>query len=275
MYSVPDWLINIAHEFYGSRIETTFALGKKYSIDGSDEKYIRRFKYGLDRIWDAGITSPVNVEVNVETINAGPKALVDFMLSTRCKMWEFDLSIDFEAFLRHPEYDTNGYPILKSTASYYEYWSYLSELKHNYYPILKDQGILIGAFEQVDAGHINQQFNVQREMDFLTLNPDGTVTTNPLFSDMKETYLGSLVTSQLDKLLRAKPRIKRMLAEHNRTKICRINCRYYGICRGGPSHAPVYDGSGECVGGYSFWRGQPIQPYNKRTDIIPCTNVPA
>lgn len=250
-FSVPNWLIDLSHSAFNGQVETTFALGHKFSLSGSEDLYTRRFTAGLDRFWDAGVVCTVNVELNTETIERGPTVLADLMLTTKAKVWEFDISVDFRRFLAQPNYQASSTPELPLTASYASAWAYLHALHAAHGQQLRDAGITIGAFEQV-AGEANNQFNVLSEDRFLTLNPDGTVTTNPLYSDLEGTFLGNLQEAPLDDLLSSPRRLARVIAERRRLMPCRA-CPHFSYCSGGPAHVPVTDGSGECAGGRAMW----------------------
>lgn len=250
-FSVPNWLIDVVHQQFSGQVETTYALGHKYSLSGSSDLYQQRFLAGLSRFWDAGINCPVNIELNAETIALGPGALAAVILNSNCRVWEFDLSVDFRTFLAAPEYSCDSTPVLPLTAPYSAVWGYLLDLKRVWGHAFKDQGITIGAFDQ-DVGKPNNQFNVACEDRFLTLNPDGVVTTNPLYSDLMGTQLGNVDVEGMDAILANTNRLKRIMADRKRIAPC-SGCQHVSYCKGGPSHVPVLDGSGECAGGRSMW----------------------
>ncbi len=250
-YSVPTWLIDLAHDQFGSKLETTFAMGLKSNLAGDETAYREAFTKGLNRFWEAGVSCPVNVELNAETVAAGVDALASYILSTKAKVWEFDLSVDFESFLAAPSYSARSTPALKPTVSYSTAWGFLAQLKERWHQAFLDAGIVIGAFEQI-PGEANGQFNVLSEHRFLTLNPDGSVTTNPLYSDLVGTFLGNLGSSTMDQILSSPRRTGRIVDERRRLLSC-SKCPHRSYCRGGPAHVPVYDGSGECAGGMKMW----------------------
>ncbi len=250
-FSVPDWLLAMVHEEFDGLVETTYALGNKFNLAGSEVIYQERFLSGLNKFWSAGVPCVVNVELNAETVRAGADALVDVMLQSECKVWEFDISVDFASFLRTPVYHPASTPALPLTVPYQKAWSYLADLRERHYARLNRAGITIGVFEQnPDAG--NLQFNVLSEDRFLTLNPDGTVTTNPLYSDLEGTILGDLHHSSLDSMIISRNRLARIAHERRRMRACN-ECEHVNYCGGGPAHVPVFDGSGECAGGLSIW----------------------
>lgn len=250
-FSVPAWLIDVAHEHFAGQVETTYALANKFSLSGSGAQYQQRFLEGLDRFWDAGVVCPVNVELNAETIARGPTSLAEVILNSRCRIWEFDVSVDFRAFLANPQYTKETTPLLPLTAPYSAIWQYLLELREGWGWAFADKGISIGAFEQrPEQG--NNQFNVACEDRFLTLNPDGVVTTNPLYSDLTGTFLGSVGADGMDAIIANPNRLRRILEDRKRVAPC-AGCKHVSYCKGGPSHVPVLDGSGECAGGRSMW----------------------
>lgn len=250
-FHVPDWLIDLVGDEFAGAVETTYAFANKFSLSGDSGLYQRKFLDGLDRFWNAGIECAVNVELNSETIKAGPDALAAVILRSQCRVWEFDVSVDFRSFLAAPQYGSDSVPVLPLTACYSSVWSYLIELLDKWGAAFKDAGVHIGAFEQ-RIGQPNNQFNVACESRFLTLNPDGSVTTNPLYSDLTGTFLGNVNEAGLDPVLGSSRRKARMLADRKRIAPCR-QCEHAYYCKGGPSHVPVVDGSGECAGGRSMW----------------------
>lgn len=250
-FNVPNWLIDLALAEFGGAVETTYAYAHKYSLSGDPSLYQRKFLAGLDKLWLAGVECPVNVELNVETVRAGADALAAVILASQCRIWEFDVSVDFRAFLASPEYGVDSVPVLPLTASYSEVWSFLSDLQARWGRAFSDAGIAIGAFQQ-QIGQANNQFNVACESRFLTLNPDGTVTTNPLYSDLEGTFLGNVLDDGMESILTSRLRKSRIMADRNRIAPCR-SCDHASYCKGGPSHVPVTDGSGECAGGRVMW----------------------
>lgn len=246
-YSTPTWAIDMAQREFGGIVETTFAMGKKFSATGSHDQYREAFLRGLNRFWEHGVKCPVNVELNSETVAAGIDALGMLILESKCRIWDFDISVDFEAFLANPGYNAATVPVLPLTVSYADGWNFLEKLRANYGQRFADAGISVGLFDQrVDSE--NMQFNVLFEHRFLTLNPDGTVTTDPLYSDLEDTFLGSLHHGSIDELLDSPRRKSRILDSRRRLKSC-YGCQHLYFCNGGPSHVPVHDGSGECAGG--------------------------
>ncbi|PBV09057.1 hypothetical protein CJU35_04170 [Pseudomonas aeruginosa] len=250
-FNVSSWLIDLAHDEFEGRVETTYAFAHKYSLSGDAAHYQRKFLSGLNAFWDAGVECPVNVELNIETIQAGPAALAAVILGSKCRAWEFDVSVDFRSFLSAPAYAASSVPLLPLTASYAQVWDFLMRLQAEWGAAFQDQGIVIGAFHQ-HVGQPNNQFNVACESRFLTLNPDGTVTTNPLYSDLGGTFLGNVNEGGMEPILLSSRRKARVMADRARTTPCR-NCIHAHYCKGGPSHVPVSDGSGECAGGRSMW----------------------
>lgn len=256
-FSVPDWLVAMVRAEFGGLVETTFALGHKFSLAGSEAVYQERFLAGLNKFWIEGIPCVVNVELNAETVRMGTQALADLMLKSQCKAWEFDISVDFSSFLQDPIFHASSTPALPLTVPYQEVWSFLVDLRDGHYAKLKESGIRIGAFEQkIEAD--NTQFNVLSEDRFLTLNPDGTVTTNPLYSDLDETFIGDLHLVDINEMIASRNRLSRVSYERKRVRACR-ECQHVSYCGGGPAHVPVFDGSGECAGGLRLWDSLRLQ----------------
>ncbi len=250
-FHVPNWLIDLTLHEFGGRAETTYAHAQKYTLAGDASLYQKRFFAGLDKLWNSGIHCPVNVELNIETIQAGVDSLAAAILGSQCRVWEFDVSVDFRSFLSQPSYTAASVPQLPLTASYSAIWAYLNEMESRWGAAFLDAGITIGAFQQ-QIGQLNNQFNVACESRFLTLNPDGTVTTNPLYSDLSATFLGNVGIEGMDEILRSPKRKARIIADRKRISPCQ-GCEHISYCKGGPSHVPVTDGSGECAGGRGMW----------------------
>lgn len=251
LFSVPDWLIELIRNEFGGNVETTYAGALKRSLAGSEEVFQKQFFLGLNKLWRNGIECPVNVELNTETVAAGVDALATAILKSDCRIWEFDISVDFHSFLRHPQYEASSVPVLPLTATYKMAWDFLLELRDKWGEHFRRSGVSIGVFEQ-KPGQMNNQFNVSCENRFLTLNPDGVVTTNPLYSDLEGTFLGSLAEVDMDAILSNRKRLTRILADKRRASACK-SCEHYDYCAGGPSHVPVHDGSGDCAGGKRMW----------------------
>lgn len=250
-FHVPGWLIRLIQEELDGNVETTYAYRHKFSLAGDEQHYQRRFLEGLDRFWRAGLNCTVNIELNAETVAAGTDALAAVMLNSQCREWEVDISVDFRKFLAAPEYTPDSVPVLPLTVSYRHAWDFLLELREKWGPAFREAGIRLGTIEQ-RAADGNQQFNIACEHRFLTLNPDGTVTTNPLYSDLEGTFLGNVGTEGLDPILANPRRMRRILADRKRLAPCR-SCEHFSYCRGGPSHVAPHDGSGECAGGHAMW----------------------
>jgi radical SAM protein with 4Fe4S-binding SPASM domain len=247
MFSLPDWFARLSHQYLDSRIETTFALGGKATLSGDESGYLERFSKALNKASDLGIHVAINIELNRETVAAGAESLVKYLMATRSKFWEIDLSVDFDTFLKSPKYNKYSYPELPLSVDYRQVSMFLAEFSSLYYRVAKGSGVYCGTVESVSASQMTNAFNVRQEGDFVTLNPDGSVTTNPLFSDLTETYLGNLNNDSLDSIIQSVNRSKRMAWEVKRAMPC-LSCTYFSSCSGGASHVPLRDGSGECAG---------------------------
>jgi radical SAM protein with 4Fe4S-binding SPASM domain len=254
LLNLPDWLIDISHKYFDSRVETTFAMGKKYTLNGDADRYREKFKRSLIKANKNNLICPVNIELNAETFEAGTEALVEFIEETNHAIWEFDLSVDFEAFLRSPMYNEYRYPQLSSTMTFKQFSEFIIELHDKYQDRLKKVGFKSTLIEQAKTymGK-NLAFNVEQEANFITINPDGFVTTNPLFTDMPVTYLGNVNEVSADEIFNSNAIRMRVRHEKKRAYPC-LSCEYHSACGGGPSHVPLKDGSGECAGGYLIWK---------------------
>ena len=253
-YSLPDWLINICHEYMDSEFETTYALDKKYSLGGSSDKYQKRFKENVKKAHDSGITLVVNVELNKETLDLGVDSLMNVIRETNIKCWEFDHSIDFEEFMENPQFNLYGSPIIRTTTTYEEFSSYIIELAEKHGDELEKLGIKIGAIQQAIYNEESVFFNVKNTGNMLSLNADGTCTTDVLYSDIPRMFIGNLKNETVNEMMKSKSR-KMLLRWENslRVKDC-VGCEFYNKCRGGPSYMPLFDGiSNECAGAKKIW----------------------
>ncbi|MDU8351252.1 hypothetical protein RYA05_04985 [Pseudomonas syringae pv. actinidiae] len=251
LLNMPDWLLEFSKFNLAGRLETTYAAGHKFTLAGSSDEYQRRFEASLLKATKAGIKVPINVELNSETVAKGPGYLVDVAKRTGASIWEFDFSVDFEAFQLMPLFNRFGYPILKKTITYEQFYRFIIEFKDIYSERI-GEGLQCGVIDQFLKGDKSINFNIQRETDFVTLNPDGTVTTNPLFSDIVQTYIGNVRSSSLDHMMGSSLRLQRIIHEKDRVVDC-LGCDFYEKCGGGVSHLPVLDKSSECVGGKKVW----------------------
>lgn len=252
LYAMPDWLIDLSHQHFSSHIETTLALSKKRSLSGSEPQFLERFAQSYRKARAAGLSCPINVELNRETIELGPQVMLDYLELLGANQIEIDVSVEFSQFFKQPSYAVDGYPLLPLTASYVEFSSYLKSMMTDHWERICKLGLHSTLFDQYKLGKRSTMFAVQRGHDFITLNPDGTVTTNPLYSDFPNTYLGDLKNQEPREILFGGKRDRYLRHELRRTLPC-LKCEHYDHCAGGPSHVPVQDGSGECVGMKSIW----------------------
>jgi len=252
LYAMPDWLIDLSRLYFASHIETTLALSKKRSLSGSQDQFLERFASSYRKVKSAGLSCPINLELNRETIGMGPGALLDYLEMLGANQIEIDVSVEFSEFFKKPSYAVDGYPLLPLTATYVEFSGYLKSLMTEHWERVCKLGLHSTLFDQYKLGKRSTMFAVQRGHDFITLNPDGTVTTNPLFSDFPNTYLGDLNKQDTVDILFGGKRDRYLRHEMRRTIPC-LKCAHFDHCAGGPSHVPVQDGSGECVGMKSIW----------------------
>lgn len=253
LLTAPDWLIDLTHEHFNGKIETTLAMDRKYTLDGSREVFLDQFAKSFKKVTDAGLHCPINLETNQETIELGADKLLDYLEMIGATTLEFDLSVDFQKFFEAPAYELSGYPILPLSVDYKRLSKFVIEVVEAI-----DRGRLGGKvtcslLEQTKHRNSSSMFGVQRAFDFITLNPDGTVTTNPLFSDLGPTYLGKIGQDTVDHILFSGKRERLMRHELRRTMHC-LGCEYFQFCGAGPSHVPVLDGSGECSGLKTLWQ---------------------
>lgn len=251
LFRLPRWLFDWI-DAYQVWPETTFASEGKMAYDGNRDLYVERFLRNLDTMWEAGWPCRVNVDVTRGMYERGVDDFARIMLDSRCRGWDFDASVQFDEFLASPRYGRFGFPILPLSITHAERADYMLGLWQRWGDELKAHGIGSVTYHSFEAGVASQEFNVERELDFITLNPDATVTTNPLYADLEPTYIGDLRRNDFDAVLAHPNRLGRARLERRRLTECG-RCPYIQSCAGGTAHLPVFDGSGECGGLYTLW----------------------
>lgn len=249
LFSLPDWYLRFLHRV--DSVETTFSFRGKASLNGEEGIYLTNFRNNYKKIMADGITCPINYEVNKESISLGAQHFIEFVESLEKSCWDLDLSVEFEHFLDNPTYSDQTTPQLTTTATYKETSDYLIELL-DFYCKNRHTGLLESdTLESFYSGNAGVAFNTLCENYFVTINPDGTITTNPLYTDLKGTFLGNIKEQSLDSILSCTAHKGRVFEERKRISnpVCR-SCQYMERCKGGSSHVPIFDGSGECAGLY-------------------------
>jgi sulfatase maturation enzyme AslB (radical SAM superfamily) len=247
LFNAPVWFVEMAYEFFQGKIETTWAAGRKQSLAGREDVFQTMFRKSLKLCIEEGLSCPINIELNDDTFDAGPDFLIDMMLETGAKTAEFDISVDFAKFRKNPSFAQGNAPLLPPTIPYTKVSQYLLDFQRRL--IVRGLKDRIGSHSIIPISHrgLDLPFNTRCEDRFLTLNPDGFITTIPLYSDIEETYLGNVHTDGMQKCLSHPNRLGRITYEMLRTGPC-VGCVHQTGCQGGPSHVPVLDGSGECAG---------------------------
>lgn len=247
LYSLPKWLIQLSQLHFNSKVETTFAMQGKYSLSKNTTTFLQHFAKNYRKARMAGLACPINLELNDHTVALGPQALIDYLKPLgECRV-EFDISVDFEQFLRDPAYTLHGYPLLPLTTTYARFSAYVIEFWERLVAQGLDQVITSSLIDEMREERVSSMFAVSRGGDFLTLNPDGFLTTNPLFSDLKPTFLGNVNTDSVNEILASRKRMQFIRHELRKTVDC-MKCSYFSLCSGGSPYAPTFDGSGDCSG---------------------------
>lgn len=247
MYSLPNWVIDLSKRLFKSRVETTFAMNGKFNLSKNHSEFMRRFAKNHIKATKAGLYCPINLELNDHTFNIGVPALVDYFEQLAPCRLEFDLSVDFESFLKDPSYTIHNYPILPLTSSYANFTKFLIGIWEELGKRGLRESITSSVITEIMSSSESSMFGVQRGSDFLTINPDGNLTTNPLFSDLIPTFLGNVLKDPIDLIIGSRKRTQLIRHEYRKTLDCG-ECEYFSKCSGGPSHVPTFDGSGECSG---------------------------
>lgn len=234
LFHLPNWLIDMSVNQFQGQIETTYANGQKQTLSGNEQRYQEKFINNLKQITCHGINCTVNVELNKETYSRGIEPIIATMQTTKAKDWAFDYSVNFDEFNAKSIYDDFDYPVLKGSLTLKEYWDFVSAVKQHNWAIV--QGVRITP--RVDG------FNVMEGKNFLTINPNNTVTTNPLFSTMQ-----ALQYSDIDTMNQSNMREKHQRRAVSRIRPC-VNCNEFYDCQGFSAHVPIQQ-EGICAGGLS------------------------
>jgi MoaA/NifB/PqqE/SkfB family radical SAM enzyme len=232
LLNLPKWLITMSLKEFAGQIETTYANGKKQTLSGSEYRYQKKFVRNLTAVTSAGINCTVNVELNIETIDAGIEPIINIMKESRARDWAFDYSVDFDEFNYNPVYDEFDYPVLTGSATLKEYWDFVNAIKQNEWVINN----------KVRVAPRSDGFNVLEGKSFLTINANNTVTTNPLFSTMN-----ALQYSDINAINQSKIRERHERAAISRIRSC-VGCNEFYDCQGFSSHMPIQQ-NGVCAGG--------------------------
>lgn len=233
LFNLPNWLIALSLQECADQIETTYAHGAKQTLSGSESKYQEKFVKNLTTVIQAGINCTINLELNIETIKAGIQPMISIMKESGAKDWAFDYSVNFDDFNHNPTYDRFDYPVLTGSVALKDHWDFVNAIKQNDWVVNND----IRIAPRVEG------FNVLEGKNFLTINANNTLTTNPLFSTMKP-----LAYSDIDTLNQSGIRENHQVRAVNRIREC-VGCVEFYDCQGFSSHVPIQDDSGICAGG--------------------------
>lgn len=225
-------------------IETTFAYHDKVTKSGSSERYRSCFLKSAKRYYDDGLAININVELNAGTIESGVEKLIRFFDELPPCSIDFDISL---SPIQNRELVQTNDSYLPRSVTFESHWEFLKKL----YLVLSGRSSVNKRYPLFDSIFSSKttQFSANSYGLFFTLNPDGQVTTNPLYSDQANLVIGHSA-DRSD--LRESNRYKSLLREeYNRFSQC-AGCSYFKSCGTGASYVPVFDGSGECVGGQNF-----------------------
>lgn len=225
-------------------IETTFSYSGKSTKYGDEQKYRSCFLKAAHDYYNDGLAININVELNAGTIEAGVEELIKFFDKLPPCSIDFDISL---SPINQGELIQSTSPYLPTSVNYLSHWQFLKQL--NSVLIIKGRGNkTYPIFDSMGVG-ASTQFSANKYGQFFTLNPDGSVCTNPLYSDQEFLSIGH-ATDKSD--FRSNARYQWLLrTEFDRFNTCR-GCSYMKSCGSGASYVPVLDGSGECVGGKSL-----------------------
>jgi len=248
LLSCPDWLIDMTHREFSSVIESTFSYGGRETWTGELDKYLSLYSDSLRKIHSNNIECHVQFDVNRETFEAGTEKVMNYMLDNGVKFIDFNIAVEFADFYADPKFNRYGYPIFNSLSiSYLQFSEFILEIAGKYKEVIDSGNLIISNLDLVSPLNVSRAFNVKQDFDFFTLNPDGTVTSNPLFSSIPDTFYGDISANDVDDVVNSDKRMKRSVYEHRRTLECG-DCNFYSKCNGMSSFVPLFDGSGECSG---------------------------
>ena len=270
IFSITEEQIDFIKETFYS-IETTYAAGKKMSLDGSEEKYQERFKKNLKRLADAGILCHVNVELNDKTIEAGVDHIINLARETGQKSWEFDISVAFDRIFEEGA-KVNDYMYATDvplTITYKQWADYVIQFIRDRNDEMKELGIRIGFLDSCFSKENEPFFNTMKTHAYLTATPNGDILGAPVFAAIKPIHYGNIHENTEDEILNHPTKVMHTAYEHVgrfHNEDCGT-CQYFNECKGGFSCVPITDGSGECVGMKSI--REFIEDYRKEYDANP------
>ncbi len=255
LYKTEDRFIELVKKYFNGEIETTFAFADKATWEGDEKKYLQKFKDNLTKVLKLGIECPVNFELNKQSLLVEPSKFFDYWVeisnsADAVVKIEIDYSIDFLEYSKHNTVNSLNYPELTLQSSYTEISNYLIELYKEYIIVNKDRKnkILITLFEEIEKNLENRTFNICMDNQYFTINPDGGVASDPLFTEIDSVFIGNIYTDTTKEILSNSQRPKRKLFELERQSQC-INCSEFKYCKASSSHVPVYlPGDDECCG---------------------------
>jgi hypothetical protein len=232
LFNLPNWLVALSLKECTGQIETTYANGAKQTLSGHESKYQEKFIKNLTTVTQAGINCTVNLELNIETIKAGIQPMINIMKESGAKDWAFDYSVNFDAFNHNPIYDRFDYPVLTGSTTLKAYWDFVNKVKRNQWVVNN----------KLSIASRSDGFNVLEGKNFLTINANNTLTTNPLFSTMKQ-----LAYADIDTLNQSGIRETHQTGAVNRIRPC-VGCPEFYDCQGFSAHVPIQQ-EGICAGG--------------------------
>lgn len=247
-YSMPNWLIALCHEYMNSIFETTYAMGNKFSLSMDHDKYQDKFMRSIQKAIFNDLKVTINIELNKETYEQGIDNLWSYLVKTQCKSIEFDHSIHFDEFLNQPVFNAFGAPLLTTTISYQQHSDFIISFLSKYKDEMKSRGINTSILPNRNLEK-SGFFNVKETQNMLSINADGNITTNVMWSDLPDMSLGNISTDDLDSILN-NPKRKNLIAWEmsHRTLPC-VTCEHYDYCKGGSSYIPLFDElNNECAG---------------------------
>lgn len=255
LMNVQDDYIKIFKENFNSVIETTFAFDLKETWAGSSEDYVKTFQKNLIKVLSNDITCYVNIELNRPSTKIDPKEFIEYFMKVREEskrevVLEIDYSVKFLDFFKNPKINEYRYPMVELQSTHKEVRAFLINL-YEVYRKIDTKKVRINLFEEMKSETPIRTFNVCKEQKFLTFNPDGSVTTNPLYADAEITYIGNMYSNTASEILEHPQRTLRHLYEKKRMIEC-AGCEYFNSCLGASSHVRVYDIDGEECRGLSL-----------------------
>ncbi len=262
-YELKPSFVNL-YKKHSYLLETTFDFGRKtFGKDKnksteafliSFKKFIEDFSYqSKEKIID------FNYALNKDSFDFGVEKALDYFSSFSLPPGKqidirFDHAIDFQDFRSKnmPCDIRSGYPIINTEISYDQFLNYVLSFKK-----LRDErkinNIYIPQLETKNISSDERFYGTVGGRKVIAVNCEGDITINPIFVELKSTFIGNIAKDSLDDCLKSRKYNLLCAKEIKRSIECH-DCEFYSACGGGSLYLGKNDiyGSKECVGVKGF-----------------------